>query len=47
VTAEGAMEYFTTMEDKEIPITPTTIIIIGCFSIYFIGTSLSFILHLV
>jgi hypothetical protein len=33
VTAEGAEEYLTNMDDRDIPKTPTTIIIMGCFSI--------------
>ena len=41
VTAEGAWEYFTKIEDMEMPSTPITIIIIGCFSTSFIGTLLS------
>jgi len=32
VTAEGAVEYLTKMDDREMPMTPTTIIIMGCFS---------------
>ena len=35
VTAEGASEYLTKMADREMPIMPTTIIIMGCFSMYF------------
>ena len=33
VTAEGAVEYFTKMADREMPRIPTTIMIMGCFSI--------------
>jgi hypothetical protein len=32
VTAEGAVEYLTKIDDSEIPRTPTTIMIMGCFS---------------
>ena len=35
VTEEGAWEYFTKIEDMAMPMTPTTIMIIGCFSMYF------------
>ena len=34
VTADGAAEYFTNIDESEMPITPITIIIIGCFSRY-------------
>ena len=40
VTADGAVEYLTKIADMEIPKIPTTIIIIGCFSMYFMICSL-------
>ena len=42
VTAEGAVEYFTKIEDREMPMTPMTIMIMGCFSMCFILNSFSF-----
>ena len=39
VTAEGADEYLTKIEDKEMPITPMTIMIMGCFSRYFMDAA--------
>ena len=42
VTAEGAVEYFTKIEDREMPITPMMIMIMGCFSKCFILSSFSF-----
>ena len=36
VTADGADEYLTKIDEREIPITPITIMSIGCFSMYFI-----------
>ena len=40
VTAEGALEYRTKIADREMPMMPMTIMIMGCFSMYFIGISI-------
>jgi hypothetical protein len=40
VTEDGAVENRTRMADMEIPMTPITIITIGCFSKYFISLPL-------
>ena len=42
VTEEGAGEYFTKIDDKDIPITPMMIMMNGCFSKYFIWSFHSF-----